>query len=80
MVEYTVFSMNITSDMKLLRKTAGKRMTPLLRIDFDNNVSFVYAELEDGDEDEDGDWVERAYVYRDFETALEKELERIAAH
>lgn len=73
MVEYTVLTMNITSDMKKLRKTAGKRMTPLLRIDFDNNVSFVYAELEDGD------WGEKAYVYRDFETALEKELERLAA-
>lgn len=73
MVEYTVFSMNITSDMKLLRKTAGKRMTPLLRIDFDNNVSFVYAELEDGD------WAEKAYVYRDFDTALEAELVRLGA-
>lgn len=68
-----MFTMNITSDMKLIRKSAGKRQTPLMRIDFDNNVSFVYAELEDGD------WVERAYVYRDFETALEAELERLGA-
>lgn len=65
--------MNITSDMKNLRKAAGKRLTPLLRIDFEHNVSFVYAELEDGD------WVERSYVYRDFETALERELERLGA-
>ena len=65
-------TMNIASNMKLLRKEAGKRQTPLMRIDFDNNVTFVYAELEDGD------WVERAYIYRDFETALEKELERLA--
>jgi hypothetical protein len=57
--------------MKTLRRLAGKRMTPLLRIDFDKGVVFVYAEVEDDD------WVEKAYIYRDFETALAKELERL---
>ena len=61
----------IVDNMKELRKRAGRRMTPLLRIDFDHQVTFVYAEPEDDT------FVEKPFTYRDFETALEKELERL---
>lgn len=69
-----MFSMeiNITLAMKKLRKLAIDHQTPLIRIDFENEVSFVYLEWKDGHK------IDGIYTYKDFDTAIKKELERLA--
>jgi len=60
----------ITTEIKKIRKLASFRMTPLLRIDFTNVVTFVYKDQVTKREEE--------YSYRDFETGLKGEIERLS--
>jgi len=65
--------MNITLDIKTLRKLANKNYTPLMEINFENDeeIKFIYLEPDYGM------WAQKEYVYQDFETGLKEEILRL---
>lgn len=73
MIEYTVFSMGITSDMKKIVRLANERKTPLAKIDFDEHyVWFTYRT--------NPNWVQPgmfSFGYPNFEQAVKGELKRL---